>query len=172
MAKQLYEQHYWTLYTDFLDMFQTVKYKGYNLAYLCHFRSLISKNEPLFNRLGDSSLTHNLHHTLQSGIDIQKQFDGFLSQYPVNQQANSKGQVVFHDVYNLLRFPDHFFNHNFDAKQSMLLLEKNSRKNARVNRSILKSYIEDYLNQPNIETDIRKVKTKANKVMKKTDTTH
>ncbi|GEN45514.1 glycosyltransferase family protein [Alkalibacillus haloalkaliphilus] len=163
MDKQLYEQHYWSLYTDFLDMFQTVKYKGYDLAYLCHFRSLIKKNESLFNRLGNPNLTNNLNHTEQSGLDIQEKFNEFLLNDPIKERkSKSNGPVAYHDVYHLLRLPQE----QFHRMNSILLLEKSNRKRTISDRTIPIHYIQDYLNEPNLEHSIQKVNKTTKKIMK------
>ncbi|MDQ0350235.1 hypothetical protein J2R98_000038 [Alkalibacillus filiformis] len=164
MDKQLYEQQYWTLYTDFLDMFQSVKYKGYNLAYLCHFRSLIKKNESLFNRLGNFSLTNNLIHTRQTGVEIQDKFNEFLTKYPIKKRnSNVRGPVAYHDVYHLLRLP----NEQFHRMNSILLLEKSSRKPTITDRTIPIHYLQDYMNEPDLEGEVLIVNKSASKIMKK-----
>ncbi|GAA0454047.1 hypothetical protein [Alkalibacillus silvisoli] len=132
MDKHLYEQHYWTLYLDFLELFKNVKYKGYSLAYLCHFRSLIRKNDTLQAKLSKPSFSNQLNHPLKTGLEVQKRFNQFVKKHRALEiKPNSDGKVILHDVYNLLRFPSSTLNSQFNPNKTLMLQERSYKKNTK-----------------------------------------
>ncbi|CDQ20648.1 glycosyltransferase family protein [Halobacillus karajensis] len=123
-----FSKNYWGLYLDFLDDFKGLIYKGYPIAYLCHYRSLIRGNKRLMANLESDAFTKKLKSKGQQPTDVQATFNTFKANIQKKQTKRKGGKVVLHDVYDLLRFPDKTLHKHFNKSTTLILEEKGRKK--------------------------------------------
>ncbi|MFD2657540.1 hypothetical protein [Gracilibacillus thailandensis] len=116
-----YEKNYWTVYLDFLDDFAALEYKGYSLAHLFHYGSLIRNNKELLKSLHDPTYTSTLKNTVNDLSDIQHTFNKKKATIQIPFQKKENGKILLHDVYDLLRFPNETFYHYFDKRKTLIV---------------------------------------------------
>lgn len=123
-----FTENYWGLYLDFLDDFGNLIYKGYRLAYLCHYRSLIRENEDLMASLETKAFTKKLKNRVESPLEVQSRFNSFKAPYQKTWRRGKGGKVVLHDVHDLLRFPGETLSNHFDKKNTLVIEEKGMKE--------------------------------------------
>lgn len=119
--------NYWSLYLDFLEDFKDLTYKGYSLAYLCHFRSLVRFIDPL---LQDISFEKHIRHSVKERKEVQDEFNQFIQSNTRKLIKNPNGIVVFHDVYNLLRLNEIHALDYCNPSKSMIISEGENKQRA------------------------------------------
>ncbi|QAS52156.1 hypothetical protein [Halobacillus litoralis] len=129
-----FEQNYWSLYLDFLEDFKDLNYKGYSIAYLCHYRSLLNKDLKAAEGMAHPAFSKNLRNNVKNTSEVQAKFSAFKALHQKPLKKNTDGKVIFHDVYKLLRFPNETFAKYFDSK-SILLFQERGRAKQRVSKS-------------------------------------
>lgn len=123
----IFESNYWSAYLDFLEDFQSLQYKGYTIAHLCHFRSLIGKNAKVLAALEKATFRKVLRNRVTDSTQVQAVFNHFKAshQVPVNKKPN--GKIIFHDVYNLMRIPNETYTKYFQKHRTLIVKEKASK---------------------------------------------
>ncbi|MGV2620792.1 UNVERIFIED_CONTAM: hypothetical protein N8J90_06375 [Halobacillus marinus] len=123
----IFESNYWSAYLDFLEDFQSLQYKGYTIAHLCHFRSLIGKNAKVLAALEKATFRRVLRNRVTDSTQVQAVFNHFKAshQVPVNKKPN--GKIIFHDVYNLMRIPNETYTKYFQKHRTLIIKEKASK---------------------------------------------
>ncbi|MBN9654813.1 hypothetical protein J0K78_11100 [Halobacillus sp. GSS1] len=124
----LFTKNYWGVYLDFLDDFSDLVYKGYPIAYLCHYRSLIRENEGLMGKLETAAFTKALKNKRVELTSIQTRFNAFKSEHQKTWRRGKGGKIVFHDVHDLLRVPEETFLRYFDKKKTLIIEEKGMKE--------------------------------------------
>ncbi|GEL78486.1 hypothetical protein [Tenuibacillus multivorans] len=159
----LYLSRYWSLYLDFLDAFEDIKYKGYSLPYLCHFRSLIKHNKHIMNGLQEHTLDSILKNQVQYDTEIQERYNTYINQHTKPRNNHKNGKIILHDVYNLLRFPNDILKQHFNPKKTIILKDKH-----RGNISSVGEFpVQTFDHYPILTSYVNK---KLNKLIKKTKT--
>ncbi|WP_208590210.1 glycosyltransferase family protein [Gracilibacillus suaedae] len=164
-----YEKNYWTVYLDFLDDFTELEYKGYSLAYLFHYGSLIRNNKELIKSLDDPSFTSLLNNTLNDLSEIQQTFskEKEAIQKPIIKKEN--GKILLHDVYDLLRFPNDTFYQYFDKRKTLIMqdtIPQRKEKNYLVGLQGYTIQNFDKYNR-NVRQTINELKRTANTILSK-----
>lgn len=119
-----YTKNYWSLYLDFLDIFESLHFEGYSLPYLCHFKSLIKRNKHLNRSLHDDTIYESLYNHVINETDIQDRFDIFRDKHRSDKlNHHIDGKILFYDIYNLLRIPKTFIDEYFSPKNAMFITE-------------------------------------------------
>ncbi|MFZ0369155.1 MAG: hypothetical protein WAM07_06115 [Halobacillus sp.] len=140
----IYEQNYWSVYVNFLEDFQDLKYKGYSIPYLCHYASLIRSNKRLVAKLHNKKFFESLNVKVYDSKEVQEKFNDFINAHKKERKVKTTGKVVIHDVYNLLRFPIQIKRNLFTKDNSLFLIEstkskpKNKPKNKQENKQKIK----------------------------------
>ncbi|WP_101845762.1 hypothetical protein [Halobacillus sp. Marseille-P3879] len=168
-----YERNYWSLYLDFLDRFEELKYKGISLPYLCHYRSLI-KYAPLMKRLDQDAFTLLLKNKVESNADVQARFNRFIKKHTnKNKSKNNKGKIVIHDVYNLIRFPTPVLMKYFSPSSTMIIKD---RKNPPKEKGYVRKekdgnipvhYFDEFTNDSSsVSAAVKVIQSQAKKIFK------
>ena len=136
----IFSKNYWSLYINFLNDFEDIKYKGFSIPYLYHFRSLLKGNEKLWDSLYNQAFTAKLPRSITENREIQIVFNEFVQSHTNEPlERNKNGIVIFHDVYNLLKLPQKTFIKYFNSSQVMRLYEGGNRRKMK-RRTKAKSY--------------------------------
>ncbi|MDQ0159588.1 hypothetical protein [Alkalibacillus salilacus] len=92
-------RNYWSLYMDFLNDFENLKYDGYSISYLfCNFYSQVSKNPALWKQLSSEKFHKHLRSQVNEHKEIQEVFDQFMAQHRRKLQVKKEnGLVAFHN---------------------------------------------------------------------------
>ncbi|WP_188208225.1 CDP-glycerol glycerophosphotransferase family protein [Alkalibacillus aidingensis] len=170
MGNQLshYEKNYWSLYLEFLKMFENLQYGGFSLSYLCHFGSLIRRNQPLLNSLKQPGFYKTLHHQVTDDTDIQMVFNEFVKKHSRRQLRPAKGgKVVLYDVYNLLRIPNEILRSQFKPSRSLIMMERHYKRNPRHTRFPTEFFDQYSARSKSMRHRIKKVKNQAQQLMEK-----
>lgn len=90
-----YEKNYWSVYLDFLDDFKELVYKGYPIAYLCHYGSLVRDNPLLNEKLNSPKYTELLRNKVNNSSEVQVHFNEmkFSLQKPKRKMKDRKSVV-------------------------------------------------------------------------------
>ncbi|MFB5195254.1 hypothetical protein ACE198_09990 [Neobacillus sp. KR4-4] len=135
-----FQQHYWSLYLDFIEEFKEVEYKGILIPLLCDFSGLLKDNGKLVQKMQNSSFKDHLKNKIYSDTQIQPLFDKYIqkgtNQNPVNQ---SSGKILLYEY--VLRFPDNILKKYFDPSRTVILRKQ---KNMGGNKVIPTIYLEQY----------------------------
>ncbi len=165
----IYEKNYWSVYLDFLDDFAELEYKGYHLAYLFHYDSLIRENKQLIKSLYDPAYTASLKNNLNDLSEIQQKF--YMEKATIQRpfKKNDSGKILLHDVYDLLRFPNHTFYHYFDKTKTLILQDTSSQKKGKQYLVDLKGYSIQNFNsyKRDLTEPIDKLKKRSQKILSK-----
>ncbi|SFJ77736.1 CDP-glycerol glycerophosphotransferase, TagB/SpsB family [Halobacillus dabanensis] len=161
-----FSKNYWGLYLDFLDEFKGLIYQGYSIAYLCHYRSLISGNKKLMGKFESAAFTKKLKNRVEKPTAVQAKFNNYKATIKKKQQKRKGGKVVLHDVYDLLRFPEETLQNHFN-KSRTLILEEKGRKKRKESFPRAKGFKYQYFTQYSVDVAeaIKKVKRKAREMI-------
>ncbi|MDV2583348.1 glycosyltransferase [Alkalibacillus haloalkaliphilus] len=162
-----YERNYWSLYLDFLKTFKKLEYKGISLPYLCHFKSLFRKNTELLKNLEKTQIYKQLNHKVLKEGEFQKVFNDFVRKHSKKElNPNKNGKVIFHDVYNLLRFPNNTFEKNFNPSDSLMIIERYKRNPNQTH--IPTQYFDEYMSDSSLVKErIKDIEKKAKQIIKR-----
>lgn len=127
-----FERNFWSLYTDFLEVFKEVKYKGISIPYLCHFRSLFTDNDELKKNLSSATFINQLSHRATDKRSFQQLFTDFKALHS-NKKVKRKenGKIALYNAANLLRFPTEITKKYFKPGESLVIRDirgKNTKK--------------------------------------------
>jgi len=164
-----FQQHYWSLYLDFIEEFKEVEYKGILIPLLCDFSCLLN-NGNLVQEMQKSSFKDHLKNEIYSDTKIQPLFDKYIhkgtNQNPVNQ---SSGKILLFEY--VLRFPNNILKKYFDPSRTVILRTQKSKGKNRVIPTIyLEPYKKDVSEQVKIYQEQIKdiiLSTKSSRFLKK-----
>ncbi|MCM3654514.1 CDP-glycerol glycerophosphotransferase family protein [Metabacillus litoralis] len=124
----IYFQHYWSLFIDFIEDFKEVEYKGIPLPLLSTFQIYI--DDKLNYQMKDQSFSKILRNKIQNEYQIQPSFDYYLNSIGNKSKScdlnKGLGKIVIHEG-DLLRFPNEYLR-NFEKKKTILLVSTEVRK--------------------------------------------
>ncbi|CDQ20652.1 hypothetical protein [Halobacillus karajensis] len=143
-----FERNFWSLYLEFIETFQEVKYKGISIPYLCHFRSLFTNNEELKKNLSTDAFIHQLSHKVKDKRSFQQRFTDFKNLH-LNKQMERKanGKVALYNAANLLRFPTEITKKHFKPDCTLVIRDirgKRTSKNPVTAEGLPAHYLNDY----------------------------
>jgi hypothetical protein len=120
-------KHYWSLFIDFIDDFQEIKYKGIPLPLFPAFHLYI--DDKINAHMKMESFGETLRNKIQEENQIQPHFDRFLNTIMAqNSNVKKEGKILIHDG-DWLRFPPDYLS-TFDKSKTEFLFSvkmKNSR---------------------------------------------
>ncbi|SFJ77828.1 hypothetical protein SAMN04487936_104162 [Halobacillus dabanensis] len=126
---ETFERNFWSLYLDFIEVFQEVKYKGISIPYLCHFRSLFSNNDELKKSLSTEEMIHRLFHVVKDKRSFQQQFTDFKALHTnKNVKRKANGKVALYNAANLLRFPTEITKKHFKPENAFVIRDIRGKK--------------------------------------------
>ncbi|WP_067724745.1 hypothetical protein [Oceanobacillus damuensis] len=168
-------RNYWSLYVEFLEAFKVLKYKGFSIPYLCHFRSLNHENDYVWDHLSSEEFIKFLSHEVKEKKTLQQIFITYKQSH-INQKksklfkkaSHTNGKVVLYDAANLLRFPKDIIAKHFSPKNTILLQDFKPKKTTKVIRGIPvegipSHYLDEY--RANVSSNIEILKSKADEII-------
>ncbi|WP_431801492.1 CDP-glycerol glycerophosphotransferase family protein [Halobacillus andaensis] len=171
-----FERNIWSLYYEFLETFKVLKYKGFSIPYLCHFRSLIRNNNNVYNNLSSEDFIKSLTHEVKDKQSFQELFNAYKrthvnkskSKLPKKSNHPEK-KVVLYDAAKLLRFPKDTINKYFKPSETIALYDfKPKNKKRKVMKGIpIEGVPKHYLNQyrAKVNSNIQILKRKAAEII-------
>lgn len=136
----LFQQHFWSLYLDFIDEFKVLDYKGILLPLLCDFSELLKGNENLVQEMKNPAFKNNLKNCILSDSQIQPLFDRYIQKMNCENPENRKsGKILLYEY--VLRFPNTIIKKYFDPSMTVIL---RNQMNLRKNKVISTIYIDHY----------------------------
>jgi len=126
-------KNYWSLYVNFLNDFERLKYRGFSLSYFCHLPSFVIGNEQIWNTLSDIHFAEKLQKKVHDQKEFQEVFNQFVQSHERKALAQNKhGKVVVH-VDKLLRFPTNMLKDYFDRTNTIQVISNEIGKRKGVN---------------------------------------
>ncbi|MCP3029928.1 CDP-glycerol glycerophosphotransferase family protein [Halobacillus sp. A1] len=170
------ERNIWSLYYEFLETFKILKYKGFSIPYLCHFRSLITDNQKVYGRISSENFLKSLRYEIKDKQSFQQLFNAY-KRYHVNKSKSKlapkavspEGKVVLYDAAKLLRFPKEIIDQHFKPSDTIVLhdLYTKNKKNKIVKGIPIEGlpchYLHDY--RANVSSNIHILQTKAAEII-------
>lgn len=125
----IYYQHYWSQFKDFIEDFKEINYKGIPLPILSTFQVYI--DDELKKEMLNPTFGLNLRNHIHNENQIQPHFDYYLNSIgnKIDVSKRNIGKIVIHEG-DLLRFPNEYLR-KFNKNNTALLVStevKNKRK--------------------------------------------
>ncbi|MDO6449341.1 hypothetical protein [Oceanobacillus profundus] len=168
-------RNYWSLYVEFLEAFKDLKYKGFSIPYLCHFRSLNHRNNYIWEHLSSEEFIKSLSHEVKDKKTMQQIFSSY-KQTHINRKgsklfkkaSHANGKVVLYDVYNLMRFPKEIMTKHFPPADTIFLQDYNPKEQPKVIEAIPEAgipshYLDEY--RVNVSSNIQILKGKVDEII-------
>lgn len=163
----IFLKNYWSLYLNFLNDFEKLKYRGFSLPYLCHLPSFVINNSQIWNKLSENQLTESFKNKVRDQKEFQEAFNQFVRSHEKKGSVQSKyGKVVVH-VDKLLRFPPNTFKY-FSPSNTIKVISLSKKNEKKMNSTILKNKLNNsipiyYLNtySSNIEKEVIQLQNQA-----------
>ncbi|MCM3654517.1 hypothetical protein [Metabacillus litoralis] len=169
----IYERNFWSLYFEFLEAFKELKYRGFSIPYLCHFRSLNTDNMYIRTNLESEEFIKYLTHEVKDKQTFQELFSKYKQSHSntkvsktFKKMYNKKGKVVLYNAANLLRFPTDTIEKNFSSEETAFLHDVRPKKERlkKVRMGALPIYyLCDY--KADVDEEINKLKEKADRII-------
>ncbi|MGJ9458026.1 hypothetical protein [Oceanobacillus sp. CF4.6] len=168
-------RNYWSLYVEFLEAFKVLKYKGFSIPYLCHFRSLNHKNNYVWARLSSEEFIKSLSHEIKDKKTVQQIFSTYKQSH-INRKksklfkkaSHANGKVVLYDAYNLMRLPKEIMTKHFPPTDTIFLQDYKPKEKPKVIKGIpVVGIPSHYLNEysVNVSSNIQILKSKADEII-------
>lgn len=121
-------KNYWSLYLDFLNDFEALKYRGFSIPYLfCHFYSLVKDNKVLWEDLNKDEFSLQLNSRVTERREIQEVFQKFIHSHQGKPLIKNGSEKVVLHVDKLLRFPRLTLDNYFDVSKTIILTAGKSK---------------------------------------------
>lgn len=136
-----YAKNYWSLYLDFIQDFEKLKYNGLPLSYIVHFPSLIRKNTEIWNELHNKEFAGQLRNQVKDQKEFQEVFDKYIQSLKKKTFVKNKHGKVIIIADRLIRIPRKTFDDYFDPLQTLIIMTGTKLDKA---TNIPTKYISDY----------------------------
>ncbi|MBP2078002.1 CDP-glycerol glycerophosphotransferase family protein [Oceanobacillus polygoni] len=168
-------RNYWSLYVEFLEAFEVLKYKGFSIPYLCHFRSLNHENHYIWDHLSSEEFIKSLSHEVKDKKTLQQIFSTYKQSH-INRKksklskkaSHANGKVVLYDAYNLIRFPKEIITKHFPPTATIFLQDYKLKEKPKVIKGIpVEGIPSHYLNEysADVSLNIQILKGKADEII-------
>ncbi|WP_062515567.1 CDP-glycerol glycerophosphotransferase family protein [Halobacillus sp. KGW1] len=168
-------RNYWSLYAEFLSAFQSIRYKGFSIPYLCHFRSLNHENTYIWENLPNAAFRKHLSKDVKDRKALQALFDQYKQSHVKKKKSKlfprmraPKGKIVLYNAANLLRFPKETMERHFRPDQTVLLQDFPAKKKPKIVKGIPvqgvpSNYLSSY--RAPVEASVQVLQKQADKII-------
>ncbi|KAB8135797.1 hypothetical protein F9U64_11050 [Gracilibacillus oryzae] len=167
----VYKTNYWSLYMDFIKDFESLKYRGFSLSHIIHFRGLIRKNKAIWLDMKNESFAKRLVNKGMDSEAVQQHFNHYINTHRKPSNTKPGGKVAIH-YDTILRFPEHTYKDHFSAQNAMIVAAGNYNKK-KTSKSLYKlptRYLNDYV--INIGSSVIEVQNQAKLLLAKYNSHH
>ncbi|KAB8135796.1 hypothetical protein F9U64_11045 [Gracilibacillus oryzae] len=125
-------KNYWSLYYDFIKDFESLKYNGYSLPYLCHLPRYVLHQNRLLNELEGADYSKNIKRNINGPKELQALFNQFVQSHEKKPLTKNQGKTVI-NMDKLLRFSPETLS-KFDPAKTVILstMSKKKRKKPKI----------------------------------------